>query len=204
MDRDMGTHVGLANMALRIMQGDTIESFDEDSPPARTVRMYYFNVYGNCLCQTDWTFATSQERLQELSQPPVGQYKHGYKLPVATLSIVWIRRGNGDGQVSVINDVAYEVFSGDVVCSNAAGPLYIRYIYAPPVALLPPYFIDYFVHALVEELSAVFGYNLEGQAAYHERVCGKNGKLGYAIRKDRENRNVRAVTFDGLGKARMW
>lgn len=125
MDRDMGTHVRLANMALRIMQGDPIESLDEDSPTARTERMYYFNVYGNCLSQTDWTFATKQERLQELSHPPVGQYKHGYKLPIDTLSIVWIRHGDGDGHVSVTNDVAYEVFSGDVVCSNAAGPLYI-------------------------------------------------------------------------------
>jgi hypothetical protein len=204
MDRDMGTHVGLANMALRIMQGDPIESFDEDSPTARTVRMYYFNVLANCLSQTDWTFATSQERLQELSEPPVGQYKHGYKLPIHTLSIVWIRRGNDDGQVSVCNDVAYEVFSGDVVGTNGDGPLYIRYIYVPPVGLLPPYFIDYFVHALVEELSAVFGYNLDGQKVFHERVWGKNGKLGYALRKDRKNRNVRAVTYDGIGNGRMW
>lgn len=72
------------------------------------------------------------------------------------------------------------------------------------MALLPPYFIDYFVHTLVEELSAVFGYNLEGQAAYHGRVWGKNGKLGYALRKDREYRNVPTITFDYLGKARMW
>jgi hypothetical protein len=102
------------------------------------------------------------------------------------------------------NDVSYEVFSGDVVGTNAAGPLYIRYTYAPPAALLPPYFVDYFVHALVEELSAVFGYNLEGQAAYHERVFGKNGKLGYALRKDRENRKVHTVTYDGIGNGRMW
>jgi hypothetical protein len=204
MDRDMGTHVGLANMALRVMQGDTIESFDEDSPTARTVRMYYFTNYANCLGKYPWTFATKQELLHALSQAPVGQYKHGYKLPIDTLSITWIRRGNGEGQVSVIDDVPYEVFSGDVVCTNAGGPLYIRYTYAPPVALLPAYFIDYFVSSLVEELSAVFGYNLEGQEVYHGRVFGKNGKLGYAIRKDRENRKIRTLSFDGIGNGRMW
>jgi hypothetical protein len=204
MDRDMATHLGLANMALRIMQGDPIESFDEDSPTARTVKMYYFNVFANCLSQCPWTFATRQEELHPLSHGPVGQYKYGYKLPTDTLSITWIRHGNGEGKVSMTNDVFYEVFSGDVVGTNADGPLYVRYTYAPPAALLPPYFVDYFVHALVEELSAVFGYNLEGQAAYHERVFGKNGKLGYALRKDRENRKVGTVTFDGIGNGRMW
>jgi hypothetical protein len=186
------------------MQGDPIESLDEDSPTARTVKMYYFDTYANCLCQHPWTFATYQEPLQEISHAPVGQYQHSYKLPIGTLGIVWVRHGNLEGQVSAINDVSYEVFSGDMVCTNASGPLHIRYISTPPAALLPPYFVDYFVHALVEQLSAVFGYNLAGQAAYHERVYGKDGKLGYALRQDRGNRKVTTVTFDSIGNGRMW
>jgi hypothetical protein len=183
------------------MQNEDIESLDQDNPTERTVKMYYFTVYTNCRSQYPWTFATKQEQAHELGSSPIPQYDNAYELPVETLSIVWIRRGD-ENHVSMVDDAIYEIFSGDIVCTNERGPLWLRYLYAPPVAYLPSYFIDYFVHALVEELSPVFGYNVKGQRIYHERIWGKNGKLGYAIRQDRINNNTpKPVEYD---RVRLW
>jgi hypothetical protein len=78
------------------------------------------------------------------------------------LSIISVSDGHSvsaDG----VGGIGYEIFSGDILCTNSAGPLTIHYTYAPPGAYLPSYFIDYLIHAIVEEMSAVFGYNMDGQ-----------------------------------------
>jgi hypothetical protein len=100
----------------------------------------------------------------------------------------------------------YEIVSGDVVCTCAPPPVYMEYTYCPPVGYFPAYFIDLLVHSLVEELSAVFGYNLDGQRVFHERIWGKGGKFSEAIGCERmnggEGGSGRAI--DRIGCSRMW
>jgi hypothetical protein len=197
MGREIQTAVQIANMALKILQSDEIESFDEDSTTARAVKMYYFNVFSNCLMQHHWSFATKEQVLHPLADCPVKHRGYAYKLPIDLLSIIFL----GDGKTPV----PYELFSGDIACTDAAGPLKIKYIYNPPIEYLPSHFIDYFVHSLVEELSPVFGYNLEGQRVFHERIYGRNGKLGYAIRRDRGNGRPNDYFLrDSVCRARTW
>jgi hypothetical protein len=190
-------------MALRIMQSEEIESFDEDSTTARAVKMYYFNIFSNCLCQYQWSFSLKQELLQQLSSCPLPQYRCAYKLPIDALTIVSVG-SEYDCAAGCMCGNRYEIFSGDVLCTDMGSPLFIRYTYAPPVAYLPSYFIDYLIHAIVEEMSAVFGYNMEGQKVFHERIYGKCGKLGYAIRRDQEFNKPRQHHCDGISISRAW
>jgi hypothetical protein len=201
MPREIQTHVQIANLALRILQSDEIESFAEDSSTARTVKMYYFNVFSNCLAQYPWLFATKVAMLQKLATAPL-EGRSGFKLPVDLISIVGVG-GAADG-CTVSGGVPYEVLSDGVLVTPSTGPLWLKYVYDAPVAYLPAYFIDFFVHALVEELAAVFGYNLDGQRIAHDRIWGKNGKLGYAIRQDRKFSHKSALCGDGIGVSRAW
>jgi hypothetical protein len=201
MPREIQTHVQIANLALRILQSDEIESFAEDSSTARTVKMYYFNVFSNCLAQHPWSFATKVIPLQMLATAPL-EGRYGYKLPTDLIFIVGV--GGDAGNCSTGGGIGYEVLSDGVLVTPSTGPLWIRYVYDAPVAYLPAYFIDFFVHALVEELAAVFGYNLDGQRIAHDRVWGKNGKLGYAIRQDRKFSPKPALCGDGIGVSRAW
>jgi hypothetical protein len=161
-------------MALRMAQCPEIASFDEGSSTARRVKMYYYNVLVNCLGMYEWSFGRQVEELQELSECPLPQYEHACKLPVDVLSIVRLVGPAGPME-------RYEVVSGDILCSDCPPPIRMEYTYCPPVRYLPPCFIDPFVHALVEELSAVFGYHLEDQRVFHERIWRKGGKLSAAI-----------------------
>lgn len=203
MNREIQTHVQIANMALRIMQSDEIESFNEDSTVSRTVKMYYFNIFSNCLSRYSWSFASKQTQLQQLNYSPLPQYKYSYKLPVDMLSIIFVRQGDAS-RVSSVNLQNYEIFSGDILCTGADAPLIIRYTTSPAVAYLPSYFIDFFVHAIVEELSPVFGYNFDGQRTFHERIWGKGGKFGTALRLDQSISPSRNRQTDMIGNSRIW
>ena len=84
-------------------------------------------------------------------------------------------------------------------------PLTARYHYEPPVEKYPSYFIEYFVSALVEELSPLFGYNLKGQQTYNERIFGANGKLGAAILQEQmQNPERRSWAPNAILGAREW
>jgi hypothetical protein len=204
MNRVIQNDVEVANMALRMVQSPEIESFEEGSSTARTVKKYYYNVLANCLGMYDWNFGRKQEQLQELSMHPLPQYGHAYKLPIDLLTIIWVRGGDEDGP-GCRDMRRYELVSGDVLCTDAPPPMYIRYIYAPPVPYLPAYFIDLFIHALCEELSAVFGYNLDGQQVFHGRIFGKHGKLSEAIACERACNNVLPGDgVDWIGGSRAW
>lgn len=188
MNRVIESDVEVANMALRMVQCPDIQSMDDGSSTARTVKMYYHTVLANCLSMYEWSFGRRCEEMQELSECPLAQYKHAYKLPLDVISIV---RLVGEGGIVR----RYEVISGDIVCTDTPPPVRMEYTYCPPVRYLPAYFIDLFVHALVEELSAVFGYNIEGQRVFHERIRGRGGKFSAAIACERMN---------GGGSERGW
>ena len=187
-------------MALRMLQADEIESLNEGSRTANIVREHYYNTLANCLHQHHWTFATKKASLQPLANCPVSEFQYAYKLPTDELEIINI---SGPGGVATQH---YTVVSGNVLCTDTPAPLDIFYLYRPPVAYMPAYFIDYFVEALAEELAAVFGYNLEGQRMFHERIYGREGKLGLAIRRDIMNhpRPSRPMIYDSIGGSRLW
>ena len=204
MSRVVHTDVQLANMALRMVQCPEIESLEEGSSISRTVKMYYNTVLANCLTMYDWNFCGKQTALEELSVCPLPQYEWGYELPGDLLSIRWVRGGGRDA-VDCVDLSRYEVVSGDVLCTDVPPPLHVRYTYRPPVEYYPAYFIDLFVHALAEELSAVFGYNLEGQRVFHERIWGRGGKYSEAVSVERSGGSDRAGrTWDAIGGSRAW
>jgi hypothetical protein len=181
-----------------MVQSPEIESFDEGSSISRTVRMYYDNVLENCLSTYDWGFCGKQAAMEELNVCPLPQYRYGYELPGDMLVIRWVRSGGG-----VVDLSRYDIVSGDVLCTDVSGPLHVRYTYSPPVEYFPAYFIDLFVHALAEELCAVFGYNLEGQRVFHGRIWGRGGKFSEAVSMERRNGGGNHLG-DGIGHSRSW
>jgi hypothetical protein len=98
--------------------------------------------------------------------------------------LIWLRSGVGE-QLGRWDVRDYEIISGNLICTNAPSPLYARYQYEAPVALYPHHFIEFLVAALVEELAAVFGHNLNTQSVFHRRIYDSNGALGQAIQEER-------------------
>jgi hypothetical protein len=182
-----------------MVQSPEIESFDDGSSTARTVKMYYSNVLSNCLTLYDWSFSKKESELEGLSVCPLERYRYAYELPVDMLSLTWVR-GSGGEEIS-----HYTVVSGNVLCTDSPPPIRVRYTYLPPVAYMPAYFIDLFVHSLAEELSAVLGYNLDGQRVFHERIWGKHGKFSTAVEMERcSNGTPRYPLHDRIGGGRIW
>jgi hypothetical protein len=197
MNREIQTAVQLANMSLRMVQSPEIESFDEGSSVSRTVKMYYNNVLSDCLTLYDWSFSKKEGELTELSVCPLERYKHGYELPVDMLALTWVRGSGG-----ITN---YTIVSGNILCTDDPPPIFVRYTYIPPVAYMPAYFIDLFVHSLAEELSPVLGYNLDGQRVFRERIWGKHGKFGMAVEMERSSHGMeRCPGHDLIGGSRIW
>jgi hypothetical protein len=136
-----------------------MESFDEDSMVAQTVRMYYDVVLRRCLAAYQLAFSHF-------------------------VSLVLLRDGVDD-RPSWHGMNAYEIVSGNLVYTNATQPVFARYQYEAPVAHYPHYFCELLISSLVEELSAVFGHNLNTQAIYRQRINGTDGSLVRAIQEER-------------------
>jgi hypothetical protein len=194
MPREIQTAVQIANMALRIMQASAIESFDDETLTAQTIRLYYNVVLRQCLSSYPWAFCKKEWELAQLPASPLPFWLYAYRLPVDFVDIRWVRSGSynspttrppGRDVPSYAEVPCYEVTDGNVVCCNYAAPVFAAYTYEAPVELYPHYFIDLLVSVLVEELSAVFGYNLVGQDHYKGRIYGPNGKFSAAIQQER-------------------
>jgi hypothetical protein len=214
MAREVQTAVQVANMALRIMQASPIESFDEETLTAQTVRMYYDVVLRRCLTFYPWAFCKREAELQELPESPLPFWQYAYHLPADFVDLrslhcgVYaspVTRPTGRNLLSHNEIASYEIVDGNIVCCNYAPPIFAEYTYEAPVEYYPHYFIDLLVSALVEELSAVFGYNLAGQDHYQQRVLGPNGKLGDAIlQEQRRNSKQSFAPFNRLAAGRNW
>jgi hypothetical protein len=214
MPREVQTAVQVANMALRIMQAVSIESFDEETLTAQTVRMYYDVVLRRCLTYYPWAFCKKEGELPELPESPLSFWQNAYHLPADFVDLRSLHCGiyaspvtrpPGRSLPSHTEIPAYEIVDGNIVCCNYAAPIFAEYTYEAPVEYYPHYFLDLLVSALVEELSAVFGYNLAGQDHYRGRVLGPRGKLGDAILQEkRRNAKWGPRPFNRLAAERNW
>ncbi|MDR3117594.1 MAG: hypothetical protein LBT98_03420 [Puniceicoccales bacterium] len=204
MPREIQTAVQVANCALRILQMPEIESFDEDSTPARTVKMYYDLALRKCIGAYKWQFSQNQSELEQLATAELPQWKFSYKLPPDMIALIWLRCGteNGPGWNNLQN---YEIVAGNVVCTNANAPLFCRYQYEAPVAAMPNYFLDYLIQELAEELAPVFGYNVVGQKILSDRVRDSFGKMNMAILTEvRQLGSQKPMPMGKLAMGRNW
>jgi hypothetical protein len=207
MAREVQTAVQIANMALRVLQASPIESFDEETVPAVTVRMYYDVVLRKCLGRYHWAFCTRERELAQLPKSPLEEWEFAHRLPPDFVAMGQIRPGSGRGVGPVsaaLND--YEIVGGNILCCNVPGPLLCRYTYDAPVELYPDYFIDLLVDSLVEELAAVLGHNLDAQRIFQGRVFGPYGKLGVAIQRELAEQGSRRCPrrMSRLAAGRIW
>jgi hypothetical protein len=206
MGRYLQTEVDVANAALRLMEAPPISSFDEGSPSARAIRPYYDVVLRRCLSLFDWNFCAKQAELAVLPKSPLPQYAHAYRIPPDFVKLRWIRAGCDWNYMNYLELDCYDVVSGNVLATNQGPAIFMGYTYEAPVEYYPHYFIDLLVSLLVEECAPLFGYNLDGQRRYAQRVYGPSGKLEEAIRQERAqgNHGVKPLFGGVLGAARNW
>ena len=201
MAGEVQTAVQIANMALRVLQSLTIESFDDENDPvAQTVKMYYDNVLRRCIAAYPWSFTIKEERLQRFPESPLPRWKHAFHLPVDCVHVVIL--GTHPSWASILRD--YELFGGDLVLANV-DELWANYQYAAPVPTYPAHFTEFLVTSLVEELAGVFGHNLNTQAVYRQRANGPFGALGIAIQQERRQNPPRECRMQSrLAAERNW
>jgi len=121
--------ISLVSNALNLLGADRIASFEDDSTEAEITKELFWTTYRAMLTETRWRFATKVYKLNRLYESPdeaLG-YMYQYQLPNDYLMLV--NAGTKDYTIQ-----------GDRVLSNAK-EMTITYIYEPPVALLPAYFI---------------------------------------------------------------
>jgi hypothetical protein len=181
MPREIQTAVQVANMALRVLQSRTIESFDDENDPvAQTVKMYYSNVLRRCISAYPWAFSLMERQLQRLPESPIPRWKYAYHLPADFVDLVWLR-ADPSGTANLTD---YESVAGDLILANEA-KLWARYQCEPPVPTYPHHFLEFLVDSLIEELAGVFGHNLNTQDVYRRRINNPFGTLGRAIQEER-------------------
>ncbi|MDR2436022.1 MAG: hypothetical protein LBD33_01775 [Puniceicoccales bacterium] len=156
--------------------------------------MHYDVVLRRCLTYYPWAFCKKEAELSELPESPLPFWEYACHLPADFVDLCSLHSGvyappvtrlTGRNLLSRNEIASYEIADGNIVCSNYAPPIFAEYTYEAPVEYYPHYFIELLVSSLVEELSAVFGYNLTGQNHYQQRVSGSNGKLGGAILQEK-------------------
>jgi hypothetical protein len=131
MPREVQTAVQVANMALRIMQAAPIESFDEESLTAQTVRMYYDVVLRRCLTYYPWAFCKKEGELTELPGSPLSFWQNAYHLPADFVDLHSLHCGVHRSPVTrppsrslpACTEIpAYEITDGNIVRCNYAPP----------------------------------------------------------------------------------
>ncbi len=136
--------VGLCSRALTRIGAHPITSFSDGTVESEVAGILYGSCRDAILSAYGWSFATGQVALNQLSTPPLADYRYAYQLPVDFLRA--ISAGN-PGRGRGLN---FRIFRGAL--HTDAEAVILTYIFRPEEEEFPPYFDT----ALIARLAAEF------------------------------------------------
>lgn len=175
------TRVQIISQALTLMGKKPIMNLTNQSDIVTAADGSFDMLLQATLSEGFWRFATKIQELQQNVNTPIGQYWfYAYNLPDDYLKMVHLWPQQYD----------FELYAGapPILFSNfnnAGQPLFIEYVFLPPVSYLPPYFVKYFVF----ELAAFLALTNAQMPEYYAELDKKKGiELAIAQAADAQNR----------------
>ena len=173
------TKVQIISQALTVMGLKPIQNLTNQSDIVTAASAAFDYLLPNTLATGFWRFATTIVELAQSVTVPVGGYwMYAYPLPPNYLKHVhlWPHTYDFEGYE---NNTIYSNFN------NQFTPLFLEYIFAPPVQNIPDYFLKYFVYELAAYLSLS---NAQKPEFYQVLEPRRMGELGIALAADAQNR----------------
>jgi hypothetical protein len=173
------TKVQIISNALTLMGKKPIQNLINQNDIVTAADQAFDMLLPSVLSTGFWRFATTIVALNQVVPVPVGGYwNYAYQLPANYLKLVHLWPHNYD----------YEMYENSKMYSNfnnATTPLYLEYMFQPPVVNLPSYFTLYFIYELACYLSLS---NAQLVGYYQVLEPKRMGQLGIALAADAQNR----------------
>ena len=175
------TRVQIISQALTLMGKKPILSLNNQSDIVTAADQSFDMLLQATLSEGFWRFAAKIEEIQQDVNTPIGGYwNYAYNLPNDYLKLVHVWPQMYD----------FELYAGAppklfTNFNNSSQPLYVEYIFLPPVSYLPAYFVKYFAF----ELAAFLALTNAQMPDYYAELDKKKGiELAIAQAADAQNR----------------
>lgn len=188
------TRFSICNRALSRVGGARITSFEDGSAEAETCADEYEPLVRAALCSHRWRFATRQEALALLSDPPEGRWALSYQLPSDVLLLHSV--------TAFGRPVIYDRY-GETIATDAAGTLIADYTWRAPEYNWPPHFAD----AVVLRLAGTLALSLNRDSSLAERLSDEAKDQFSSVRNsDSQQQSARRLRVGRLlgGRAPGW
>jgi hypothetical protein len=119
------TDVEVCNLALDLVKEAPILNFEENRFAARWMKRNFVPVVNMLMAKHVWKFAMTRAALPELSDAPAFEWRHQYRKPEDCLRVLPLREGG-----TLNGRLISHVVEGDLILTNATGPLLVRYLAA--------------------------------------------------------------------------
>lgn len=138
----MASNIDIASNALILIGDNPINSFTEPGAGATAAANLYPNTYEFVLSEHPWTFATKEQKLNQLSQAPdpLTNYRYAYQIPTDMIRLWAVFPFS---QYAIVDNLLY---------SNQS-ELLARYGYMPAESQLPPQFTKALEYKLASEFA---------------------------------------------------
>jgi len=175
------TRVQIISQALTLMGKKPIMNLSNQSDIVTAADQSFDMLLQATLSEGFWRFATKIAELQQFVDTPIGgYYQYAYDLPNDFLKLVHVWPQMYD----------FELYAGAppklfTNFNNSSQPLYLEYVFLPPVSYLPAYFVKYFAY----ELAAYLALSNAQMPDYYAELDKKKGiELASAQAADAQNR----------------
>ncbi len=126
----MASNVEIVNRALTKLGESRILSLTDDTKAARDANSLFAIVRDAELRAARWRFAIKRQILPQLVDPPAFGYDRQFQLPVDCLKVLDVGDfyPGADTTDYVVSDTSEYAIEGNVILTNLAAPLRLRYI----------------------------------------------------------------------------
>ena len=174
----MTDRIDIANIALTMLGEEPITSVDDDSKPARAIKLNYSIARDAALEAYEWSFAVRQFKPNKLVDPPLWMYEYAYEIPSDILRVLAVERTPVSQPVRQLDaedsrlrrSVDHEVQGRKILTSW--DPIYCTGIGRIEEEGL---FSNLFCHAFAAKLAMLICYSITESNSKFDRVTGLFG-----------------------------
>lgn len=155
MASPLTTQVQIANLALDILDAQTISSFEETTIEAQKMKAYYELYIQSALTRHEWSFAMTEMQASLLAASPTPQWEYAYELPADMLQLKTVLLSNSSG--SRMPYQTYQLFENNTLCTDTGNGIWVFYLKRIFESRWPAYFVDFVTHYLAIKMAPMIG-----------------------------------------------
>ncbi|MCK5606293.1 hypothetical protein KAR91_30615 [Candidatus Pacearchaeota archaeon] len=184
--------INIASQALALVRADPITSFNDGSPEAGIVSLFYNDFVQDMLTRHPWSFAT-KKRLLNGTTPPINQYSNAHLIPAECLRL-WALYPDSTVGVRPINEYDIQAPDGPRKIFSNHEVLYGEYTIYTAETNWPGYFTHFLIYAFAAVIAIPVTDQPDIAKAMHTLAWGppsdgeKGGKFSVATGLDAQQK----------------